>query len=145
MRSIVPMVVLLLITPALAGCTEEIEDSLRGPDSNVDNAHVYVDGWTSDDTLCQTATVLKGGEIYVCTFSLTAEEYIVVELDVASGSDPVDLITMDEINYQKWEDGDAYYYLEDWTDFETYGGQYGKDLLMPEGDWKVVFYNVEGE
>ena len=143
MRRLVPMVVLLLITPALAGCTGETEEEWRGADSNVDNAHVYIDGWTSDDTVCQTTTVLKGGESYVCSFSLTDEEYIVVELDVASGSDPVDLITVDDINYQKWKDGDSYYYLEDWTDFETYGGQYGKDVLMPEGDWYIVFYNVE--
>lgn len=143
MDKLAPMIALLLIASALAGCTGETEAEWRGPDSNVDDAYVYVDGWTSDDTLCQTAVVLKGGEMYVCTFTLTAEEYIVVELDVASGSDPVDLITMNDINYQKWEDGEAYYYLEDWTDFETFGGQYGKDILMPEGDWNVVFYNVE--
>ena len=144
MNKLAPMIALLLIASALAGCAEETEAEWRGPDSYVDDAHVYIDGWGSDDdTVCQTATVLEGGQMYVCTFSLTAEEYIVVELDVASGSDPVDLITMDDINYQKWEDGDAYYYLEDWTDFETFGGQYGKDILMPEGDWNVVFYNVE--
>ena len=138
MKKLMPLMVLLLISPAIAGCAEES----RGPDSNLDNAHVYVDGWTSDDTLCQTAVVLKGDEMYTCSFTLNAEEYIVVELDVASGSDPVDLITMDDINFQKWEDGEAYYYLEDWTDFETTGGTYGKDILMGEGDWIVVFYNV---
>ena len=138
MRSIVPMVVLMLISPALAGCTEEEV----GPDSNVENFHVYVDGWTSDDTICQTAIFVEGGQMYVCSFSLPAEEYIVVELEIVSGSDPIDLITMDDLNLEKWKDDDSYYYLEDWTDFGTYSGEYGKDILMPEGDWNVVIYNV---
>jgi len=137
MNKQVPMIALIMIITSLAGCTEES----RGSNSNVDSVHVYVDGWSDDDTLCQTAIVLKGGERYICTFTLNDEEYIVVEFDVDSGSDPVDLITMDDINFQKWKDGEEYYYLEDWTDFTTFGGQYGKDLLMPEGDWNVVLFN----
>ena len=131
-----------MMTTSLAGCTEE---GSQGPNSNVDNAHVYIDGWSSDDTLCQTAIVLTDGEFYHCTFTLNAEEYIVVELDVDSGSDSVDLITMNDINFQKWKDKEDYYYLEDWTDFTTFGGQYGKDVLMPEGDWNVVVWNVPSD
>ena len=136
------MIALIMMTAALSGCTEE---GSQGPNSNVDNVHAYIDGWSSDDTLCQTAVVLKDDEFYYCTFTLDAEEYIVVELDVDSGSDPVDLITMDDINFQKWEDKEDYYYLEDWTDFTTFGGQYGKDVLMPEGDWNVVVWNVPSD
>ena len=133
------MIALIMITTSLSGCTEE---SLHGPNSNVDNLHVYVDGWASDETLCQTAVVLEDGEFYRCIFTLNAEEYIVIDLDVNSDSDSVDLITVDNINYQKWKDDEEYYYLEDWTDFTTFGGQYGKDVLMPEGDWNVVVWNV---
>ena len=141
MKKVVSLIVLILTSAALSGCTEAIEDSMRGADSNVEGIHVYVDGWTSDDTICQTATFLKGGESYECTFTLNDDAYIVVDLEIASDSDPVDLITVDNINYQKWSDGESYYALEDWTDYETYGGQYGKDILMPEGEWYVLIYN----
>ena len=130
------MIALIMITTSLSGCTGESQAN-----SNVENVHVYIDG-SSDISMCQTAVVLKDDEFYYCTFTLDAEEYIVVELDVDSGSDPVDLITMDDINFQKWEDMEDYYYLEDWTDFTTFGGQYGKDVLMPEGDWNIVVWNV---
>ena len=130
------MIALIMITTSLSGCTEA-----QGRNSNVENFHLYIDG-SSDISMCQTAVVLKDDEFYYCTFTLDAEEYIVVELDVDSDSDPVDLITMDDINYQKWVDMEDYYYLEDWTDFTTFGGQYGKDVLMPEGDWNIVVWNV---
>ena len=130
------MIALIMITTSLSGCTGESQAN-----SNVENVHVYIDG-SSDISMCQTAVVLKDDEFYYCTFTLDAEEYIVVELDVDSGSDPVDLITMDDINFQKWEDMEDYYYLEDWTDFTTFGGQYGKEVLMPEGDWNIVVWNV---
>ena len=130
------MIALIMITTSLSGCTEA-----QGRNSNVENFHLYIDG-SSDISMWQTAVVLKDDEFYYCTFTLDAEEYIVVELDVDSDSDPVDLITMDDINYQKWVDMEDYYYLEDWTDFTTFGGQYGKDVLMPEGDWNIVVWNV---
>ena len=130
------MIALIMITTSLSGCTEA-----QGRNSNVENFHLYIDG-SSDISMCQTTVVLKDDEFYYCTFTLDAEEYIVVELDVDSDSDPVDLITMDDINYQKWVDMEDYYYLEDWTDFTTFGGQYGKDVLMPEGDWNIVVWNV---
>tara|TARA_B100001750_G_C14907803_1_gene303058 strand:+ start:52 stop:474 length:423 start_codon:yes stop_codon:yes gene_type:complete len=136
MEKQVIMIALIMITTSLSGCTEA-----QGRNSNVENFHLYIDG-SSDISMCQTAVVLKDDEFYYCTFTLDAEEYIVVELDVDSDSDPVDLITMDDINYQKWVDMEDYYYLEDWTDFTTFGGQYGKDVLMPEGDWNIVVWNV---
>jgi|TARA_B110000438_G_scaffold119230_1_gene116336 hypothetical protein len=145
MIKVVSFIVILLTCVGLSGCTEALEDSMRGPDSNVENIHVYVDGWTGDDTLCQTAMFLKGNEMYSCTFTLNDDSYIVVDLEIAHDSDNVDLITLDNINYEKWQDGESYYSLEDWTDYETYGGEYGKDLLMPEGEWIVVIFNPPSE
>ncbi len=138
MKRYMSLMVLLLFSSAIAGCTEES----RGPDSNIDNAHVYVQGQTSDETICKQSIVLKGGEMYTCTFTTYQDEYIVIELDVASGSDPIDLITMDDINYQKWENGDAYYSMQSRTDLDTTGGTYGEDTVLEEGDWIIVFYNA---
>tara|TARA_Y100000739_G_C20318424_1_gene333202 strand:- start:32 stop:460 length:429 start_codon:yes stop_codon:yes gene_type:complete len=140
MRILIPMMILMILVP-FTGCTESLEESLVGPDSNVDEVHVWQDGWTSDTTICQQAIVLEGGDAYTCTFSLSDDDWIVIDLDVNTATDPVDLITMDEINYQQYQDGEAYYYLEQWTDFETFGGQYGKDVEFPQGDWVVLIVN----
>ena len=140
MRVLITMMILMVLIP-LSGCTESLEESLVGPDSNVDEVHVWQDGWTSDTTICQQAIVLEGGDAYTCTFSLSDDDWIVIDLDVNTATDPVDLITMDEINYQQYQDGEAYYYLEQWTDFETFGGQYGKDVEFPQGDWVVLIVN----
>ena len=60
MRIIVPMMILIMLT-AFSGCTESIEESLMGPDSNVDEIHIWQDGWTSDDTICSESIILEGG------------------------------------------------------------------------------------
>ena len=141
MRIVAPMMILMMMMTVFSGCTESLEEGLFGPDSNVDEIHVWQDGWTSDTTICQQAIVLEGGEGYTCTFSLSEDDWIVIDLDINTATDQVDLITMDEINYQKYQDGEDYYYLEDWTDFETFGGQYGKDVEFPQGDWVVLVTN----
>ena len=141
MKILAPLVVLLLTAPALAGCTEAIE----GPKSNVDEIHIWQDNWGADATICQTSVVLEGGERYVCTFTLNDDGCFVIDLDVDTSTDQVDLITMDDINYQKWQDGDEYYYSPDWTDFETFGGQYGKNVEAPAGDWVVLVVNSLGD
>ena len=141
MRNLAPLVVLLLIGPALAGCTEELE----GPKSNVDNIHIWQDNWGDDTTICQTSVVLEGGEMYVCTFTFSDDDWFVIDLDVDTSTDQVDLITMDDINYQKWQDGEEYYYSTTWSDFETHGGQYGKNVEAPAGDWVVVVVNPLGD
>jgi hypothetical protein len=140
MRIIVPMMILIMLT-AFSGCTESIEESLMGPDSNVDEIHIWQDGWTSDDTICSESIILEGGEYFICTFSLTENDYIVIDLDVNTATDMVDLITMSELNYQKYQDGEEYYVLEQWTDYQTFGGQYGKDVEFPEGEWVVLVVN----
>ena len=76
--------------------------------------------------------------MYVCQFSLPSDDWIVIDLDVDSTTDPVDLITMSDLNYQKYEDGQDYVYLGDWTDFGTYGSQYGKDI-----EWRLVCISCE--
>jgi hypothetical protein len=48
---------------------------------------------------------------------------------------------MSDLNYEKYEDGQDYVYLEDWTDFSTYGSQYGKNIEFPGGDWVVLVIN----
>ena len=142
---ILALIMTLSITAALAGCTAPLGESFgeeyKGANSNVDNIHVWQDGWTTDTTLCQTSIVLKGGESYVCTFTLNSDDWIVIDLDVDNESDTVDLITMDDLNYQKYQDGEEYYHLEDWTDFWTWGGQYGKNVEFPQGDWVVLVVN----
>ncbi len=79
--------------------------------------------------------------MYLCQFSLPSDDWIVIDLDVDSTTDPVDLITMSDLNYQKYEDGQEYVYLEDWSDFGTYGSQYGKNIEFPGGDWYVLVVN----
>ena len=142
---ILPPVFILLITTAFAGCLDEYlgspDESNRGPDSRVDDMHVWQDGWTSDSTICRESLVLEGGQSYVCSFSLNSDDWVVIDLDVKTDSDSVDLITMSDINYQNYQDGKDYYYLEDWTDFGTFGGQYGKNVEFPEGDWVILVMN----
>jgi len=136
------MMILIMLT-AFSGCLESLEESHSGPDARVDEIHVWQDGWTSDTTLCQQAIVLEGGDSYTCTFSLNNDDWIVIDLDANTEYDRVNLMTMDEINYQKYQAGEDYYYLEDWTDFETFGGQYGKNVEFPQGDWVVLVLNPE--
>ena len=66
----------------------------------------------SDETICDTAIVLEHGEYYSCFFTLNSEAVIWIELEVKNPGPKVDLITMDDINYQDWKDGGAYYYKE---------------------------------
>jgi hypothetical protein len=142
MRILASMMILIMLT-AFSGCLESLEESHSGPDARVDEIHVWQDGWTSDTTLCQQAIVLEGGDSYTCTFSLNNDDWIVIDLDANTEYDRVNLMTMDEINYQKYQAGEDYYYLEDWTDFETFGGQYGKNVEFPQGDWVVLVLNPE--
>ena len=141
MKRLTPLIALLLICPALAGCTDAVEETIVGADSNVDDVHIWQDGWTTDTTICQTSVVLEGGESYVCTFAFSDDDWFVIDLDVNTLTDQVDLITMDDINYEKWKNGEAYYHYPDWSDFGTYGGQYGKNVEAPQGDWVVVVVN----
>jgi hypothetical protein len=80
-------------------------------------------------------------EMLILAHLHNSDDWVVIDLDVNTDFDPVDLITMSDINYQKYQDGEEYYYLEDWTDFGTFGGQYGKDVEFPEGDWVVLVLN----
>ena len=125
----------------LSGCTDLEDDAYRGESSTVENIHVWQDGWVSDSTICRESIIIRGGEMYVCQFSLPSDDWIVIDLDVDSTTDVVDLITMSDLNYQKYEYGQDYVYLEDWTDFSTYGSQYGKDIEFPGGDWVVLVVN----
>ena len=109
MRIIAPMMILIMITAAtLAGCTDLEPD---GEASYVDDIHVYIDGstWGSDEEICNTAIVLKAGEYYACPFTINTDVVLMIELDVKDTSPMVDLITMDDLNYEAWKDGDAYY------------------------------------
>ena len=148
MRILPFLATLLISSTCLSGCLEDaIDDAIddaAGPDSYVDEIHVWQDGWTSDSTICETSVVLTGGEWYVCSFELNEDNYFVIDLDVQSSTDRVDLITMDDINYEKWENDEDFYYYEDWTDFGTYGGQYGKNVEAPAGQWFVVVFNQIG-
>lgn len=120
-----------------SGCLDD------GDPAYVDDIHVYIDGgtWGSDETICDTAIVLEHGEYYSCFFTLNSEAVIWIELEVKNPGPKVDLITMDDINYQDWKDGDAYYYKESITDFETHGGTYGGDGTLGEGSYYVVVAN----
>ena len=100
MRKIPYAVVLVLFAASLSGCSGTDD----GPSAYLDEVHIYVDGSFSDETLCQEALVLSSGEYYGCSFTLTADAWLGIELDVASGSPSVDLITMSDLNFQKWED-----------------------------------------
>jgi hypothetical protein len=140
MRVIAP-VVILIISTAFAGCLESLGESDMGPDSRVDDVHIWQDGWVSDSTLCRESIVLDGGESYICSFTLNSDDWVVIDLDVNTDSERVDLITMSDINYQKYQDGEDYYYLDDWTDFGTFGGQYGKNVEFPEGEWYILVVN----
>ena len=125
------------MTSALAGCTE------AGESAFVDDIHVYIDGgtWGSDEEICDTAIVLEAGEYFSCPFTLNRDAVLMIELDVKDTSAMVDLITMDDINYEQWKDGGAYYYKEGISDFETYGGTYGGDGSLGEGTYYVVVAN----
>ena len=85
-----------MMTSALAGCTE------AGESAFVDDIHVYIDGgtWGSDEEICDTAIVLEAGEHFYCPFTLNEDAVIMIELDVKDTSAMVDLITMDDINYE---------------------------------------------
>ncbi len=136
MRIIAPMMILIMITATLAGCTDD------GEASYVDDIHVYIDGgWGSDVELCNTATVLEYGEYYACHFDAYDGDVLMIELDVKDTSPMVDLITMDDLNFEAWKDGGAYYYLEGVSDFETHGGTYGGDGSLSEGTYYVVVAN----
>ena len=141
MRVATPIIILIVST-ALSGCLGSLTGSDdNGPDSYVDDIHVWQDGWVSDSTICREAVVLDKGETYICSFSLNDDDWVVIDLDVSTDSQSVDLITMSDINYQKYQDGEEYYYLEDWTDFGTYGGQYGKNVEFPQGEWYILIVN----
>jgi hypothetical protein len=140
MRIVAPIIILIIMT-VFAGCIESLEESSTGPKSHVDDAHIWQDGWVSDSTMCRESVVLDAGDAYTCSFTFNSDDWVVIDLDVNTDFDPVDLITMSDINYQKYQDGEEYYYLEDWTDFGTFGGQYGKDVEFPEGDWVVLVLN----
>ena len=127
---------LILILVPLAGCSGD-----DGPSAYVDDLHIFVDGTLSDETICKESIVLASGEHYVCTFTLNSDAWLGIELDVASGSPLVDLITMSDINYEKWENGEEYYYLVDISDFGTSGGSYSSNADVAAGDWVVVVEN----
>jgi len=50
----------------------------------------------------------------------------------------------DDDGHDDDDDDEDYYYYEDWTDFGTYGGQYGKNVEAPAGQWFVVVFNQIG-
>jgi len=136
MRIIASVMILIMMTSTLAGCTGDGESAF------VDDIHVYIDGgiW-GDEELCNTAIVLEDGEYYTCYFTLNRDAVLMIELEVKNTSAMVDLITMDEINFQDWKDGGAYYYMEGIADFETYGGTYGEGGSLGEGTYYVVVAN----
>ena len=140
MKTIVPVVILLLFSSGISGCLEES----RGPDSHIDESHIYIRENGVHTTLCEQSIVLMGGEAYTCTFTTTRDLHVIIYVDISSDSDPIDLITMDDMNYQKWQDGEGYYSIESHTDLGTSGGNYGEDTALPDGDWNVVFHNVPG-
>ena len=137
MRKIPYAVVLGLFAASLSGCSGTDD----GPSAYIDEVHIYVDGSFSDETLCQEALVLSSGEYYACGFTLTADAWLGIELEVASGSPSVDLITMSDLNFQKWEDGEEYYYLPDISDFATSGGSYSSNGNVEAGDYVMVVAN----
>ena len=127
---------LILVTVSLSGCAGD-----DGPSAYVDEVHVFIDGTFSDETICQQAVVIESGSYYACTFTLNSDAWIGIDLVIASGSPAVDLITMDDLNFNQWEDGDAHYYLENVSDFGTNGGSYSSDGNLEAGDYVVVVSN----
>ena len=132
---------LMMMTVFLAGCTED--DTVELPSAYIDNTHIYIDGSFSDETICQDSLVISGGEYYTCTFTLNSDAWLGIELQIASGSPSVDLITMSELNFQSWENGDEYYYLVDITDFKTSGGSYSSNGDVEAGNYVMVISNLQ--
>ena len=110
----------------------------------MDEIHVYVDGVFSDQTLCDTALVIDPGEFYKCNFSLNDDAKVVIVLDVSNEGTYVDLITMDNMNYEEWLKEEAFYAKENRTDYKTYGGTYGTDSYLSENqEYYVVVSNYK--
>ena len=130
---------LLMLASLIAGCTS---DMLEGESAFVDDVYVYVDGtFAADDTICNTAVVIESGEYYTCSFTLNERAKIAIELDVSTNGSNIDLITMDDLNFEEWKEGDAYYYKKDLSEFDTYGGTYDPDGTLDKGDYVVVVSN----
>ena len=106
----------------------------------MDDIHVYIDSY-SDETLCNTAVVVKSGHYYSCSFTLNDPAKIAIELDVSTTGSNVDLITVDDLNFEAWENGDEYYRKVDLSDFETYGGTYNPDGSLDKGEYFVIVSN----
>ena len=73
----------------------------------MDDVYVYVDGTFADETICNTAVVIESGEYYTCYFTLNERAKIAIELDVSTNGSDVDLITMDDLNFEEWKDAMA--------------------------------------
>jgi hypothetical protein len=129
-----------MLASPIAGCTSDMPE---GESAFVDDVYVYVDGTFADETICNTAVVIESGEYYTCYFTLNERAKIAIELDVSTNGSDVDLITMDDLNFEEWKDGDAHYYKVDLSDFETYGGTYDPDGTLDKGDYVVVVSNLD--
>ena len=108
----------------------------------VDDIRVYVDNYW-DESICNTAVVVKSESYYTCSFTLDDPAKIAIELGVSNTGSKVDLITVDDLNFEAWENGDEYYYKVDLSDFETYGGSYNPDGSLDKGEYFVIISNLD--
>ena len=114
MRIVASMMILIMMTSTLAGCTDELELS--------ESVFVNEDDWVGYTFDCYDSCVVD------------------VSVDVDYGPE-IDVYVMNSMNYDNFKECDSFYYYEDVSRSGTYG--FSGSTSLDSGDYVIVFDNSD--
>jgi len=114
MRIVASMMILIMMTSTLAGCTDELELS--------ESVFVNEDEWVGYTFDCYDSCVVD------------------VSVDVDYGPE-IDVYVMTSMNYDNFKECDSFYYYEDVSRSGTYG--FSGSTSLDSGDYVIVFDNSD--
>ncbi len=98
------------------------------------------DGWGGRQVICDTnGETIGSGQYYGCSFGLNGDGECDITVDVGSGG-AVDIYTMTQSNFEKWERGDPYDYFYSLSRTDVHYSSMTGDLNGGE-DYVIVVVN----
>ena len=145
--TVIVVVVVVILLVILSGVLYVWANSLAADGTGETSYDVDItvgadpDGWGSRQIACDAnGETIGSGQYYACTFELNGDCELDITVDVGSGG-AVDIYTMTGSNFDRWERGDSYDYINGLTRTNVYSATMYGDLQGDE-DYVVVVVNA---
>ena len=135
------IVVIIALLIVLSGVLYVWASSLAGEGESVTVTKFEVTSPTlfGDASGCSEATILEYGEYFACEVSLNRDADIEIALELGSSEGLVHIYTMTKLNFEKFENGNEFLYIEDLSALSV--NSVDLEGSLKESNYVFVVYN----